>query len=735
MPEPSPTANLEIFLSSPVDGQYRADLRYFQPDDQTEDYPAGGMAVFDFDDLRSNARKPEAYGELLRQAVFGEAADPRSQYYSQKLATSQGAGQEMRLRIMIDRGAHKLQDLRWETLRDPPGGAFLAVNANQPFSRFLPSEDRQRIDLRSRANLKALIFVANPTDLKIGLTLGNQVLAEVPVQAEVQRAQNSLVDFPRSQGITETPRLTVVASDPLQPGNATYKALTAKLGQGYDILYLVCHGALLEDNAKTHVQQPYLVLEKSDGSYDQHNASDLVTFVRNLPASLRPRLVVLASCQSGGQGKVPNASATEEERSYDQGALAALGPRLVEAGVPAVVAQQADVRMATISIFTPAFFTELLRSGQVDKAVGVARNQIRHEPDWWVPVLYLRLSGGRLWFESGYAKDGEFDAWGAITPLLNTGECTPVLGSGMVEFMTGSARAIALRWARANNYPLEYHQQEELYQVAEYLDKKIGEVTLCANLYRLFADELKERFKDNLPAALAAANTKQMTIKQLSETCINMISAIGAARRQDPFDPYRVLAGLKLPIYITANPDFLLEDAIREQNNTPPKSLYFCWKEALITPQAIEAWNQRGMPSPECPLVYHLFGRLDQPSSLVLTEDDYFDFLMWINRSNHQLPIPEEVTSAWQQNALLFLGFQLTDWNFRLLYRSILTEERSKLRPDIRSVAVQLQPGDDNLRPVSARDYLTKYFGDKFNIYWGSAEDYLRDLRLELDRS
>ncbi len=42
MAEPNPTADLYIFLSSPVDGQFRVDLRYFQPDDQTEKNSAGG---------------------------------------------------------------------------------------------------------------------------------------------------------------------------------------------------------------------------------------------------------------------------------------------------------------------------------------------------------------------------------------------------------------------------------------------------------------------------------------------------------------------------------------------------------------------------------------------------------------------------------------------------------------------------------------------------------------------
>ena len=61
-----------------------------------------------------------------------------------------------------------------------------------------------------------------------------------------------------------------------------------------------------------------------------------------------PRLVVLASCQSAGTG--------EETHSDDEGVLAALGPRLAEAGIPAVIAMQGNVQQRTSSGFMKVFF-------------------------------------------------------------------------------------------------------------------------------------------------------------------------------------------------------------------------------------------------------------------------------------------------------------------------------------------------------------------------------------------
>jgi len=45
-------------------------------------------------------------------------------------------------------------------------------------------------------------------------------------------------------------------------------------------------------------------------------------------------------------------------------------------------------------------------------------------------------------------------------------------------------------------------------------------------------------------------------------------------------------------------------------------------------------------------LVYKLFGQLAEPDSLVLTEDDYFDYLIGVT-SNRDL-IPEAVGGRWR---------------------------------------------------------------------------------------
>ena len=115
-----------------------------------------------------------------------------------------------------------------------------------------------------------------------------------------------------------------------------------------------------------------------------------------MEAVTRLRLIVLAACQSGGKGQVldPEAAA-----SGDQGALAALGPRLAQVGVPAVLAMQDSVKMKTVEKFMPVFFEGLLKDGHLERAMTLARRAAiaSGRVDWWVPVLYTRLKDGLLW--------------------------------------------------------------------------------------------------------------------------------------------------------------------------------------------------------------------------------------------------------------------------------------------------------------------------------------------------
>jgi len=100
---------------------------------------------------------------------------------------------------------------------------------------------------------------------------------------------------------------------------------------------------------------------------------------------VQPHVVYLAACQSA-------------TRSTSD-AFMGLGPKLIRAGVPAVVAMQDRVQIQTARKFGRVFYEQLVRHRIVDLAANQARAALLAEEhtDLVVPVLFMRLETGQLW--------------------------------------------------------------------------------------------------------------------------------------------------------------------------------------------------------------------------------------------------------------------------------------------------------------------------------------------------
>ena len=197
-------------------------------------------------------------------------------------------------------------------------------------------------------------------------------------------------------------------------------------------------------------------------------------------------------------------------------------------------------------------------------------------------------------------------------------------------------------------------------------------------------------------------------------------------REKDPNEQHKVLARLKLPIYVTTNSDNLMADALKEAGVNPKVEI--CpWSDRFDAPPSVFDGTTYN-PNPQEPLVYHLFGHISVPDSMVLTEDDYFEFLRGI-ASQKEL-IPPRVRSALANAATMFLGFQLDDWAFRGFFHAMMNPETAKMRARYSHIGVQV--GLDETRHISpkrARKYLEKYFDNsEVTIYWGNSSDFLSEL-------
>ena len=125
----------------------------------------------------------------------------------------------------------------------------------------------------------------------------------------------------------------------------------------------------------------------------------------------------------------------------------------------------------------------------------------------------------------------------------------------------------------------------------------------------------------------------------------------------------------------------------------------------------------------------YLFGNMETPSpedpdSLVLTENDYFNYLIEVSQNGNALP--PGVRSALVDGSLLFLGFRVEEWDFRVLFRTIMKQQGRRLRDKYSHVAAQIDPEEgQTIDPERARRYLERYFeGDKVSIFWGSVDDF-----------
>ena len=676
-------ADLELSLRRRDAVRYTVDLVFSQPGSEADVRPLGQQSVcvtFEMDRLREMAFDPVGYGRALTEMLLGDPTLATA--FAQCRTAAQNHRMSLRLRLAIASDAPELHAIRWETLRDPQTDQPLALSEQILLTRALGSADWQPVTLRAKGDLRALVVIAAPAGLdRFNLTL---------IDADVER-QMALT------GMSEIPATVLT-----EPGQSSLPTLIRHLRDGYDILYLVAHGTVVDG-------EPRLFLDDGQGQVACIPGEDVVAHIADLP--IRPRLVLLSSCQSAGDGS--------------HNALASLGPRLATAGIPAVIAMQGPLSIATNTTFAPAFFQELHRDGRIDRALAAARQTIADRPDWWAPALFTRLRSGRIWYEPGFDTQ-DFQRWPALLRSIERGKCTPILGLGLRESITGSSRDLAQRLAVQHGFPLARIARDDLPQVAQYL--------AVNQSVAFMRDEVEREIRQTVHArapTLASSFGPRTPLATL-------LSAAGTITRDaHPDEPYRVLAALPLPIYLTASPDPLLADAL--QTARRPAQVQVCpWhvEEKHFVGEEIEP------PTPEAPLVYHLLGHLDDPESLVITEDDYFRYLIGV-RANVRL-IPPEVQRALADTALLFLGFRFDDWSFRALLQSMLRLSGGQRRSQYAHVAVQIDPQEDTaLNPQAARQYLKDYFGPAaaqayqatISVYWGNAEDFIRELRTRWDAS
>jgi len=669
-----PYADLEIAIRKRNERCYALSFRFNGPGDDAEQRSEPDPEIeFDPDSVRQYF--PDEYGRLLGSVFFSQ---PVKLWFGRFRTSAQTQNATLRVRLSIDSSAPELHAIHWETLRDPDvPDAPLFMGEQTIVSRFLASgQDWRPIRVRPKAKLTSLIVIASPRQV------GPQEMEPIDVALELEQARTALAQT----------SITELAPD----GPVSLNEISARLREGFDIFYLVCHGNL-------DYQDAYLYLEAEERT----RGADLVQRIRELDQ--RPRLVVLASCQSAGKRGV---------------AFSALGPRLAEAGVPAIVAMQGSISMDTSSVFMKRFFTELLIDGQIDRATSVARGDVRKCDDYWMPVLFLRLRSGRIWYVPGFdSAQPEFEQWDSICKFVQRGACVPIIGPDVSEHLFGGVRSIATDLAQKSRFPLDSHDRSDLAKVAQFVMTQNGLEYVRGEVIDALICELR---KSGVRLLGPAAQT--MTPQELMQSIVTNLAT-------QETDPLKIVAGLNAKVFVNATSDSILEMFLAQTMSNghlkQPVAVVTEWRDERR--DDLQASPFPGEPTTDKPLIYYVFGKSLARMTWVLTEDDFFDYL--IRTTRYQL-MPPVVGSALLTGSLLFLGFPLDDWKFRVLFRMILAKGGRQLLEGYTHVAVQVDPGEttiDNAR--RAKKYLERYFSNsKIDVYWGTAADFLRELKTRLDR-
>jgi hypothetical protein len=204
-----------------------------------------------------------------------------------------------------------------------------------------------------------------------------------------------------------------------------------------------------------------------------------------------------------------------------------------------------------------------------------------------------------------------------------------------------------------------------------------------------------------------------------------------------PDQIHSVLASCNLPLYVTTNYDDFMYQALRYKRKDPRQD-HGRWYAGGATDKINGPFDDpKYDPSPNEPLVFHLHGHYSVPRSLVLTEDDYIDYLVRLAGETFQRDarsrtglLPNYVYSGLRSNPLLFIGYSLRDWTFLVLFRTLLygipESERRK------HISVQIDPRER--RQAAARTYLEEYLRTQsIQIFWESAPAFAEQLGSRLE--
>ena len=327
-----------------------------------------------------------------------------------------------------------------------------------------------------------------------------------------------------------------------------------------------------------------------------------------------------------------------------------------------------------------------------------------------------------------------------IVQRIFEGRCVPFLGAGVNVSSNDYkglplAYEVSLHLVRGLTKKFTKEQLEELTNKADE-DVKRRVAQLVSKLDDEQMRQMKwsdiEQYLDQaepLPSLLRASLPDlarialHVAVEQDVDYLMNLVHEVLADAQYQPSPLLQTLVSLPFKLFVTTNYDRLLERAF-------PGNDY----ELLVQPvtgftDLEQATIQDRLAAINKPIIYKIHGSFrdngnpagnpQNSNRLILTEEDYIQFLSIVGRED--MGVPTMVREKLVDGTILFLGYSLQDWDFRTIHK-ILFEPLQGRQPN-KSFAIQKDPPDFwvqywNSKNVTILNVDLYTFATELKEYW-----------------
>ena len=329
-------------------------------------------------------------------------------------------------------------------------------------------------------------------------------------------------------------------------------------------------------------------------------------------------------------------------------------------------------------------------------------------------------------------EDKQLDPRENILQYISRGGLIPVISSSFrieqifhelaKEEGPNVVEGLIAQWARFIKYPMS--DSSNLARVAQYYfvdrnDDISARTGIFSFLNKFLWNMANNEVHDPALAAGLRNRIEAMSFSDLVNTLDYPKFPEGSQ------DPLRLLARFPLRYYITTSQSDFVERALEAEGKTPRTQICFWSGEMTNIRKEHRTITEEFNVDSKNPVVYHLYGMEEYPQTLVLSEDDYINFLISIgaDTDTSHPKIPLYLRGAVGESQLILIGFRLSDWDFRILFR-LMMNFRTGLSP--RGMLIQLQDKENDPNTIK---YLKSYYGRKsFDIEWSDADHFIQEL-------